>query len=48
MKIATEDPKSVYTTPRFERYGDVRELTKSIGNHGGKDGKAVTINRTQA
>ena len=43
MKTETRQP---YTTPRFERYGNVRDLTHSIANtksnHG--DGFNVGVN----
>lgn len=38
------EPKKPYSTPVLTIYGTVRDLTKSLGRHGGKDGgKAPTI-----
>ncbi len=37
-------PKKPYERPALSVYGTVKDLTKNVGRHGGKDGgKAPTI-----
>jgi len=42
MDTVASEGKQLYTTPKLERYGDVRDLTMSVSTHGGNDGGAVS------
>lgn len=35
-----ESQKKTYATPQLVDYGDIREITKTVGNKGGLDGPA--------
>jgi hypothetical protein len=40
--------KKVYRRPALSVYGDIRELTQTVGNTGGKDGGAGMTSKSQA
>ena len=37
-KPVEKGPKKPYTPPKMTVYGTVRDLTKTVGTHGGPDG----------
>lgn len=43
----TQADKKPYERPRLIRYGDIREITKSIGMTGMADGATHGANKTQ-
>lgn len=43
----TTRPRKAYESPRLETYGDIREITKSVGMTGMNDGATHGNTKTQ-
>jgi hypothetical protein len=41
-----QSPKKHYEPPRLEVYGDIRQITQTVGNTGAGDGGHGSMNRT--
>ena len=48
ITLAFETEKKKYATPRLLVYGDIRDLTKAVGNKGAADGGMGSADKTAA
>ena len=43
----TERPRTPYAKPKLVHYGNIREITKAVGNKGNADGGSGMTQKTQ-